>query len=191
MENEITPQGTDTPVSVDILSPSTVEIIEPLSVEPIPPVPINSYSLSDNYIPNPPKELETLLGYLDDPNLENEDIDRLMCWPIGETGRKLLRYEQLKEYKKKARALGLRRAGLSKQESYTAYKEGLSAERETVTGEVKPDHKVRILAADRVLTLLGEKPVGGGVHVAVGVQVNSISDEERALIEAYKRESGG
>ncbi len=155
------------------------------------PVPLNGFSLSDNYVPTPPVEMKKFVELLADINLSNTDVDMAMGWEVGETGRKLKRWTMLRELKKESRLMAMREAGLSKADSYRTYVDALKADRAVVVDgaiEYVEDHDTRIKAADRVLTLMGEKPVGGGgTTVAVGVTVN-LSQEERTLLDAYRRE---
>lgn len=158
---------------------------DPLSVKKT-----NPFAQSDNFIPTPPTEMQEFVGLLSDANLSNNEVDEAMNWPIGTTANKMQRWPELRELRKEARLMAMRAAGLDKAGAYKVYVEGLKAEKAMVVDgslEYVTDHDVRIKAADRVATLLGEKPLGnGGTTIAVGVQIN-LSTEERELLDAYRK----
>lgn len=168
-------------------APLSVPLSEPSSV----PEKSNPFSQSDNYIPLIPVEMKNFVELLSDANLSNSDVDEAMGWDAGTTVHKLQRWPSLQALKSEARLMALRSAGVEKADAYRVYKEALAAEKPLVVDgniEYVTDHDVRIKAADRIATLLGEKPVSGGnsTTVALGVQIN-LSSEERELLDAYKR----
>jgi hypothetical protein len=128
----------------------------------------------------PPPEYTKLIELLCDNNLSMIDIDARMGWAEGETARKIRRYPLLAKTATEARALAMREAGLSKVESFKVIASAHGAS----TADERPDHEVRLKAADRALALMGEKTVGGGPTVAIkDININITNPEDIARLE--------
>jgi hypothetical protein len=124
-------------------------------------------------------ELSRLIEYLADPNLTMSDIDEKMMeefphlvkegWAIGSTRKKVNKYPILARTKAEARALLWRTVGLSKVDGYKVIADAMSANTYSLDGTAYPDHKTRLSASDRMLTLMGENvnPAGAKTNVTI------------------------
>lgn len=123
-----------------------------------------------------PDTLPKLIELLSDQNLSLVEIDVQMGWGAGETKRKLERYPLLAKTANEARVLAMRRAGLSKVESFKVIADAHKADGD----DGKADHDIRLKAADRALALMGEKTglIGGGTTVQGDIRINITSPED-------------
>lgn len=140
--------------------------------------------------------LSKFIEFLADINLTNEDVDDKMMeafphlvdegWKRGTTRQKLNMYPALARTAAEARVLLWRELGRSKIDGYRVISDALEAEKVSVDGATAPDHKIRLEAADRFLSLTGENasPAGARVNVTIGGGDNKImimSSDGKAL----------
>jgi len=141
----------------------------------------------------PAECLEVLRFATSQPDISLSEIDEHMGWETGRMLGLVKKYPRFKEDLKECKILAMRSVGLEKVGAYKVYKEAMEAERSLAAGEdvvTEPDHKTRVMAADRVMALYGEKVTGGSsMSVAVGVQV-MLTVEEKAELDELRRRVG-
>lgn len=137
-----------------------------------------------------PDETRRFIKLACDPNLQMVEIEDQMGWERGHGTKMLKKFPMLRQAVEEGRILAMRSAGIEKMDAYKVYKNGMTATGVTKEGHEYEDHRTRIMAADRVLNLLGESPLGkNGVEVKTQsvVVVNGMGERlERALSHRFE-----
>lgn len=123
--------------------------------------------------------LTRMIELMVDVNLTMDEVDqKLMAefpvllkegWHIGSTREKVKKYPILARTASEARALLWREVGVCKKDVFQVYADGMKAEKRDMTGSTDKDHEIRMKAADRVATLMGESvnPAGAKTNISV------------------------
>ena len=137
---------------------------------------------------SPSPATAALISYLCDVNLTMDEIDEKMLkqfpelvkcgWGIGSTRAKVKKYPILARTASEGRMLLWREVGRSKIDGFKVISEAMNAEKIAVDGSATADHEVRMKAADRMLTLMGESvnPAGAKTNITLN------GDNQKILI---------
>jgi hypothetical protein len=155
--------------------------------------------------------IRRMIELLTDVNLTMNEIDEKMMqefpqlikegWHIGSTREKVKKYPLLARTASEARVLLWRELGRSKIDGFRVISEAMEAQKATPDGVLVEDHDMRMKAADRMLTLMGEQvsPAGAKVNINMPGDSNKIvimtsdgrelkSDEELRTTDGNKTE---
>jgi len=140
-----------------------------------------------------PDEVKKYVELIIDPNLTLEDVDIIQGLEPGTTRMRIKTYKKFRNLVEYARDFAIKEAGLNKAAAFKAYGDALEAERGDGEGGREEDHNTRIKAADRILTILGEKLGSGGNTNIVIDNRQEISQDVRnqIIMEARKVVVGG